>query len=113
MRKTSVFVIWLFQVSGFGGVLTMGDRINAMLGQKIVKVFLKSPEKVGLEMKDCIERVLQGLGGEKAGLKKNCVELVRESLLKKYKSWDLGSDVGNVKDGEDSEARLLELIQEA
>jgi hypothetical protein len=91
----------------------MGDRINAILGQKIVKVVQKSPEKVGLEMKDCPERVLEGLGGEKAGLKKKCVELVRESVLKKYKSWYLGLDVGSVKPGEDWEAGLLELIQEA
>jgi hypothetical protein len=91
----------------------MGDRINAMLGQKIVKVVQKSPEKVGLWMKDCIERVFEGLGGEKAGLKKKCVELVRGSVLNKYKSWDLGSDVGSVKFGEDWEAGLLGLIQKA
>jgi hypothetical protein len=85
----------------------MGDRINAMLGQKILKVVQKSPEKVGLEMKNCIERVLEGLGEENPGLKKKCVELVRESVLKKYKSWNLGSDVGSVKFGEDWEAGLL------
>jgi hypothetical protein len=97
----------------FGGMLAMGDRINAMLGQKIVKVHQKSPEKVGLGMKDCIIRSLGGLGEEKAGLKKKCVELVRESVLQKYKSSGLGSDVGSVKPGEDLEAGLLELIREA
>jgi hypothetical protein len=64
-------------------------------------------------MKDCKERVFEGSRGEKAGLKKKCVELVRGSVLNKYKSWDLGSDVGSMKFGEDWEAGLLEFFQEA
>lgn len=91
----------------------MGDRLNAMLGQKIVKVVQESPEKVGLGMKDCIMRGLGSLGEEKAGLKKKCVELVMESVLQKYKSWGLGSDVGSVKPGKDWEVGLSKLIQEA